>query len=379
MNNEFSTLEQRLALLVAMPTFTADSAACRKAIESISEELHSLGMHTDTELSEHPYLVATTRATKQPKIMFVAHLDVVPEAHGGHCELRIEGDNLTGRGVFDMKFAAACYLELVHTLATAGRLHQYDFGIMLTTDEEIGGEHGVAELLADGWSTELAVIPDGGENWQTESAAKGMIGLELTAPGRSAHGSRPWEGDNAIIRLTSLLADIQRRYPYIDQDSLTLSVNQISAGQAINQIPDQATASVDIRAFTLAELQGAEQSIRSMAENHSVAVSKIVDGRPLALDMENSRVQAALTVLKQFRGNANTFSKSFGATDGRWFSQHDIPCLIVRPAGGGIHGPDEWMLRSDLPKFYSFLRQLTEVVAQDAVDKTTQQAQTLAV
>lgn len=376
MNSELTTLEQRLSLLVAMPTFTADTATYQKAIDSIGEELRSLGMHTTTELGTHPHLVATTHATKKPKVMFVAHLDVVPEAHGGHCELKVDGDNLTGRGVFDMKFAAACYLELTHNLAESGNLHNYDFGIMLTTDEEIGGEHGVGELLADGWSTELAVIPDGGENWQAESAAKGMLGLELTAPGRSAHGSRPWEGDNAATRLMDMLVELRQSFPYVDHDSLTLSINQISAGQAINQIPDQAVATMDIRAFTVAELQSAKQHVTELAGKYSVEVREVIGGQPMALDLENTHVQTTLKLLEQFRGETIGFSKSFGATDGQWFSGHDIPCFIMRPAGGGIHGPDEWMSRSDLPKFYSFLRQLTEVVALDTVDKTTKTEQT---
>lgn len=379
MNNEFSTLEQRLALLVAMPTFTADTAACQKAIDSIGEELRSLGMHTATKLGDYPHLVATTRATKKPKIVFVAHLDVVPAAHDGHCELRVNSDNLTGRGVFDMKFAATCYLELVHTLAESGNLHDYDFGIMLTTDEEIGGEHGVSELLADGWSADLAIVPDGGENWQIESAAKGVLAIELSASGRSAHGSRPWEGDNAIVRLMDVLTDVQRKFPYINQDALTLSINQFSGGQATNQIPDQATANLDVRAFTQTELRDAEQYILHAAKAHSVTMRKTISGQALSLDLENAHVQATLKLLERFRGKPNEFSKSFGATDGRWFSEHDIPCFIMRPAGGGIHGPDEWMLRADLPKFYTFLRQLTEELALDTVDKTVQQAQTAAI
>ena len=76
---------------------------------------------------------------------------------------------------------------------------------MFTTDEELGGENGVGELLKHGWSAGLAVIPDGGENWQVESAAKGPLRAEIVClAGRSAHGSRPWEGENAIARYSLL-------------------------------------------------------------------------------------------------------------------------------------------------------------------------------
>jgi succinyl-diaminopimelate desuccinylase len=379
MSADFSTLEQRLALLVQMPTVTSDSAACRAAIQSLSEELGSLGMQVETQLSDHPYLIATTRPTNHPRILLVAHLDVVPPTNGAEHQLRLNGDTLTGRGVHDMKFAAACYLQLAHELHEQGTLGNYDFGIMFTTDEEIGGVNGAAEILNNGWSTDLAIIPDGGENWTVELGAKGLICLQLTAHGRSAHGSRPWEGDNAIDKLVAVLNEIHFKYPYTSQNQLTISVNQISGGQAINQIADSAQTVIDIRAFTAEELKSAEEGIREIADKYSADVEYISSGNPVALDLDDSTVQAALQSLEQFLGRPVEFTRSYGATDGRWFTKANIPSFIVRPQGGDIHGPGEWLLREDLPKFYDFLRLLTDEIALIAVDKTVPEVQTVAV
>jgi succinyl-diaminopimelate desuccinylase len=376
METEFTTLEQRLALLMEMPTVTDEDNACQAAVQSLADELSSLGMYVTPRLGKRPNLVATTRNSKHPRVLLVAHLDVVPPTNGAHCKLRVDGDKLTGRGVFDMKFAAACYLELVHELNGRGELAQYDFGIMFTTDEEVGGEQGVGELLADGWNTDLAVIPDGGENWEVELGAKGLAFLQLTARGRSAHGSRPWEGDNAIDKLVAVLNDVRAEYPYNGQDEITVSINQVTGGQAMNQIADHAQTIIDMRAFTLDELKTAEDFIRQAGQKHSVDVEYLIGGNPVALDIKNQAVRTSLDVLKQFLGAEPTFTKSYGATDGRWFAYHGIPTFIIRPQGGDIHGPGEWMLRQDLPKFYDFLRQLTEEIALAGVDSATKQAQT---
>lgn len=379
MEMQFSTLEQRLALLMEMPTFSDSAINCQKAIESLADELESFGMHVTISPSKHPHLVATTHKTKRPKLMLVAHLDVVPETDGARCELVVRDNKLTGRGVYDMKFAAACYLELVHELAGRNELSRYDFGIMLTTDEEVGGENGVTRLLGQGWSAGLAVIPDGGENWGVELAAKGITILQLTAHGRSAHGSRPWEGDNAIDKLVTLLDEIRSNYPHESEDALTLSINQISGGQAVNQIADHAQAVIDMRAFTPGELESAENSIRIASKKHSIDVERLMNGKPVALDLENPIIQTALGTLEQFQGHPVNYTKSYGATDGRWFSLYNIPTFIVRPTGGNIHGPGEWMLREDLPKFYDFLKQLTEDIARAEVDKPALQTQTTTV
>ncbi len=134
-------------------------------------------------------LVATTTDTKNPTIFLQAHLDVVPADPEAFTLIR-KGKNLVGRGSFDMKYAAACYLLLAEELSD--NMQQHDFGIMLTTDEEDGGNDGVRYLLDQGYACDVCISPDGGDNWRLESAAKGQWLTEITAIGKTAHGSRPW-------------------------------------------------------------------------------------------------------------------------------------------------------------------------------------------
>src|SRR5687768_3421961 len=113
MDENLSTLEQRLKLLVAMPTETRHSKACKQAVESLAEECRTLGLFVTRYDGQHPSLVATTQRTKSPKIMLVAHLDVVPASDEDQFKLKVSAKKLKGRGVYDMKFAAACFLEFL--------------------------------------------------------------------------------------------------------------------------------------------------------------------------------------------------------------------------------------------------------------------------
>src|SRR4051812_48266435 len=107
-------LENRLASLVAIPSVSDDRLACQSIINLVYEELKSYDLFIDAHVdAKSPWLLATTRDTLTPDILLYAHLDVVPApSHMFQMQKNAEG-HLLGRGVFDMKVAAACYLEFL--------------------------------------------------------------------------------------------------------------------------------------------------------------------------------------------------------------------------------------------------------------------------
>ena len=136
-----------------------------------------------------------------------------------------------GRGTFDMKFAAACYLKLIDELQD--ELESYDFGVMFTSDEEIANGS-VEDMLEQGFysGTEVCVLPDAGNDWEIEASCNGVWFMELTGNGHTAHGSRPWEGDNAIDRLIEGLAQIRHLFGVSKEPGeSSLNVGQIEGSR----------------------------------------------------------------------------------------------------------------------------------------------------
>lgn len=346
-------LEKTLAELVMIPSESMKRAACRAIIEYALERLQPLGMHITAELDvQHPWMIATTQPTKSPKILLVAHLDVVPANTPAQYELHKTDTRYYGRGVWDMKYAAAGFIEFA--AAYADRLAELDFGILFTTDEEVGGFQGVREILRQGWRTELAFIPDFSDNWHIEEKAKGFTCTKLTASGKSTHGSRPWEGDNAIQKLIPVLHELQAMYPFGDKYGSTLSINMVSGGEAMNQVPDEASAWLDFRSFDMSEIEEFLQSIARISAEYDLKSEELASGRPLILDKQNHLVQRYAATLSQL-GIKPTYQKSFGGTDGRWFAEFDIPCIVTGPHGGDSHGEQEWIERLDLQRLYSIV------------------------
>ena len=101
----------------------------------------------------------------------------------------------------------------------------------------------------ESYNTKLAVIPDGGSNFDLIIEEKGLIQIELTSTGISAHASEPFKGDNAIIKLINLYNDLIKKYPIPNSDEYKLSItlSKLIGGDANNKVPDSAKMNLDIR------------------------------------------------------------------------------------------------------------------------------------
>lgn len=345
-------LETTLASLVAIPSLPSSPDGCQEVIELVRNEIETLGLFVTSGITAtNPWLIATTADTQEPDIMLVAHLDVVP----GPSELftmRRDGDRLYGRGVYDMKFAAACYIEFFkeHT----EKLRDMNIGLLFTTDEE-GDSASMSEILELGWRPKLCLLPDGGDNWHIEERAKGLYGVELTAHGKAAHGSRPWEGENALHRLMDVLAILRASFPSSSPAHPTLAINELHAGSAINQIADEAIAKIDFRSFSKDDIINYRSQLAQLAVQYDIDVRVVRNGLPLIFNKDAPVIQSFLRALQEQTGHEVSYCDSYGASDARYFAIYDIPCIIAQPYGGGRHSPDEWLLAGDLPLYYELI------------------------
>jgi succinyl-diaminopimelate desuccinylase len=366
-------LEATLAKLIAIPSVTENAAACLEIIQYVKKELASLDLYITESNPDaaRPWFYATTQKTLEPAVLLAAHLDVVPGSDTAFKMQRI-GDSLYGRGTYDMKMAVACYLEFLKSHADS--LHSMDIGVLFTTDEEIGGDS-MNDILGTGLRPGVVFIPDGGGDWQIEARAKGFFGMELRASGKAAHGSRPWEGDNALHRIVDMTQILRNEYPFEGPNGTTLSITAITGGSAVNQIADNASALLDIRSFDVNALKRFELRAFELAATYGVTVTINQSGSPVIFNKEHPSVTPFLRALQTIRNEPAQYIDSYGGSDARYFALYNIPCIIVEPYGGGRHGEEEWLLASDLGKYYRLIETwlLTEV---PAAARVTQSAAT---
>lgn len=336
-------METYLRDLVAMPTVSNDQEANNLALDYLQTFFDDRGLHCMRySFNGYGALVATTKkADKTPKVMLTAHLDVVP-GPAALFNLRQDDQNFYGRGVFDMKLAIAAYMSVVETLGDD--VGSYDIGVMITTEEEIGGLNGVRQLINMGYKPSICILPDGAKDWQIETFAKGFTYGHVAVAGTSAHGSMPWEGDSATFRLIDLLHDLKADFAAQTLNTKTLNIGIIEGGAAKNQIPAHAHATLDIRYMTNEEHDEVIATIERLCEKHGATFTEEdLGGYPCVNDLSHSLIRPFAESIQKITGIDVTGTVSYGASDARFFAGIGVQSIITRPPGGGQHADTEWV------------------------------------
>jgi len=173
--------------------------------------------------------------TKRP-VLIIGHLDVVEAKRS---DWTVEPFKLTekdgyfyGRGTQDMKDSDAAYVTSFILLKKAGWVPKRDIILALTTDEETGGDNGVAWLVKNApglVKAEFAINPDtgglllrDGKPVELDMAASEKIyaDFQLKAVNRGGHSARPVP-DNAIYEVADALGRLERSPFPVELNPLT--------------------------------------------------------------------------------------------------------------------------------------------------------------
>jgi succinyl-diaminopimelate desuccinylase len=355
-------MEDILRKLISFQTITGNSQAAHELIEYVTDFVRKRGMHVERYISNgYESLVATSKpGDKQPTVMLAAHGDVV-KAADGQFELRKEDGKLIGRGVMDMKCAMAAYLQVIDDIKD--NIQDYSLGLMVTMDEEIGGNNSMPQLVAEGYRPKVCVLPDGGDNWQVQVASKGVLSYRLTAYGRSAHSSRHWEGDNALKKLLPILPKLEGLFPNQGRETNTLSVNGVNGGSAFTQVPNKAHAFLDVRTLDEAEHVRLQKTIPQLCEENGIECVLEASGHPTHFDLHDPYIEPFVKLIEQETRIEVRGVKTLATNDARFLVPHGIPCISFYPKGGGHHSPVEWIEAKAFEQLGTIIRKYVEQMA----------------
>jgi succinyl-diaminopimelate desuccinylase len=354
MKNE---LQDILSKLISFYPVTSEQTNVRRLLEFVDSELRQSGLG-DSKLLENngiTMLYASSQATKHPKVLLQAHVDVVP-ATPTMRKAQISGALLKGRGARDMLFATAGYVWLLHNLKK--ELGNLDLGIMLTGDEEIGGGSTVPRLLNLGYGASVVWLPDAGNNLRELVVnAKGAFNFTLTVHGRPHHGSRPWEGDNAALKLVKLLSELQSAFEHNTPKESTCSITKLEAGDSVNKGPGIARAHLDIRYDNKKSLADIRSLLQVLCDKFSGELSNITHGESYQNDPSSPIIRDYVVTNEAVTGQKVQLISTSGSSDARYFSAKDIPVIMTRPESGGSHSDDEWINLDSLVTYCEVMKE----------------------
>lgn len=355
-------MEDILRKLVAFPTVTGDSQAAHELIDYVAGFVAQRGMHVERYIANgYESIVATTQPhDKTPTVMLAAHADVVA-APDELFAMRRDGDTIYGRGVLDMKGALAAYLQIIDDLGK--ELSNYSLGLMVTMDEEIGGHDTMPMLMAEGYRPKVCILPDGGDNWQVQTASKGILVYDITAHGTSSHSSRHWEGDNALLKLLPVIPELQALCPDQGPATNTISINRIKAGKALTQVPNKASLTVDIRSLDDREHVRLQNEVHALCQRHNLEYKLVAEGDPTHFDLTDPMIAPYVSLIEQTVGVAVHGTLTLGSNDARFMAPFGISCISYYPDGAGLHTAEEWVSATALDQMYRITKQYVQAMA----------------
>lgn len=350
---------QDLEKLVAFKTVTGQPEGFSGAIDFIREQIHPNAHIEYLENNGEPILLASNKKTKQPDVCYLVHVDVIAgEEH--QFKMQLEGDIAEGRGVSDMKFSIPVGYALLNDLIEDNS--ELSFTLAITSDEERGGFKGAGYLAqTHGLEPKLLIVPDGGDNFVLIDQNKGVCQLSITAHGKPAHSSRPWEGENAIRPIVELAAQLFLEYGENNSSAgwhTTANIGKISGGQLLNQVPANAELKVDFRfPYGQETVQSLQEKVQHLASqiDPNLDVKLTASGAATFVDINEPNIRLFLQTASHELGHEIPVEGGYGSTDARHFNANGVPFIMMKPEGGDIHGDHEHIHIDSVMVFYKIL------------------------
>lgn len=319
-----------------------------KAFNLIKKELKNYNIK-EVVINQYTNLIISNVDTTDFDIIFCGHIDVVSSAK---YEATICGNNLCGRGTFDMKSQLAVMISLLKNNKINKKI-----GLIITSDEEIGGA--CCKEILKNYSASLAVIPDAGKDFKLIVEEKGLLQVSIKVKGIKAHGSEPFNGKNAIIKAFSLYEELLKIYPMPENTSsyiTSINLSKLNGGIANNIVPDEAIMVLDIRFTNDTNKKEILSNIRKIAKDSEI---DIIDyGPTFYVDHQLPIIQKFINKASEILNKELIIDKCLATSDAIYFSEKGIPTILINPIGDYWHTEKEYVNIDSLYTLYYLFKTL---------------------
>jgi succinyl-diaminopimelate desuccinylase len=358
-------------LIQAKPTADKGELAAANVLADFLSP-HGIDCRIDKWAGSRANLVAHVKSNaERDALLFAAHLDVVPP---GEAEWKLPpfgaleaDDKIYGRGAADMKGPLASLAGAMVEVVKSGARIKGDLILAATAGEETDscGTKRFIETDSADLPKLAGVIVTEPTDFEVAVAHRGMLWLEITTFGKSAHGSMPHLGVNAIELMNLLLNRLSDYHPAYTEHPLlgecSVSINEIHGGKAVNVVPDRCSIKIDIRIVPGQSNQevigGLEDICSELRKSHSAFEAQIATIKSvpaLETDIGGAFVSSFCEV-----AGASEVGKVDFSTDGPFFAELSAPVVIFGPGkGSACHQPDEYIDIADLEKGAEYYKKI---------------------
>lgn len=366
---QLALLEQ----LVNIDSGTGDADGGQKASLLVAERLRALGMSVELSKAEAPGLpdnvVATLKGTGKGRILMIAHTDTVfGPGTATKRPFRMDDTRAYGPGVADEKGGVVEGIFAIKLLRDRGFTDFARITFLVETSEERGspGTRKLIDRLVHDADVELNLEPGDAPDVMTVWR-KGSTAFKIDVKGRPAHaGVAPQEGRNAALELIHQL-QLADSLPKTG-DGLTANLTLLSAGARYNIIPEDASATINVRIRDKAQGEMVDALLQKNAQTTLIPDTKVtVSHEPSFPPLPNNSGTDGLAARAEriYAGIGKTITRggNGGASESALAFEAGIPALDgLGPVGGGFHSEQEFLVLETLtPRLYLLASLLMEL------------------
>ena len=354
-------LEQLVSIDSVNPSLVEGAAGESRVAAAIAEHMRGLGLevHVEEAAPGRPNVVGVLDSgTAGPSMMFCGHTDTVGvEGMAAPFTPVIRDGRLYGRGSQDMKGGVAAMIDAARVTRERG-IARGRLIVAAVIDEEFASLG--ADALVRRWSADAAVVTEP-TDLQIGVGHKGFAWFELETRGRAAHGSRPKDGRDAILRMGRVLArlealdrSLQARAPHPVMGSPSLHASTIDGGREWSVYPDRCVLQMERRTIAGETVVQAEAELRGIlsalsAEDPAFEGDlRVIFSRPPYETPPAHRLPALLEQCAVARGVAAGRQGLSFWTDAAVLGEAGIPSVLFGPGGAGLHSIEEYVRVADV-------------------------------
>ncbi|MFB5663380.1 ArgE/DapE family deacylase [Alteribacillus sp. HJP-4] len=363
----------------AIQNFLVDyfSSNLEMEVDQFTPDIKSLAKHPGFSVPEWSYdgrsvVVAKSTSNNKPKgksVIFQGHVDVVSP---GPLEdwtydpwsSTISGGKMFGRGLQDMKSGITAMIFAYKAIRSAGFMPAADFFFQTVIEEECTG-NGALAALERGYSADAAIIPEP-FGLQATYSQVGVIWLRITVKGAGAHTERASEAVNAIEKSYIMIEALRQYRKYINEQPkhpdfkdhphpLNVNIGTIQSGEWPSNVPSKAVLEARVGFYPGQDPNIIKKEVKEWILKAAEQDDWLRDCKPeitffgfhaegYSIDDQTELFQKVDRSHEVITGSPPKRAALTCTTDARFYNlYYNIPALCYGPAGGNMHGIDEWV------------------------------------
>ncbi len=349
-----------LEKLVRLESPTEDLAACRAVIELASQiALDVLG--TPAQIREVNGRPVFWWGAQNPDVIVLAHLDTVWPKGSFQSLWSIKENVASGPGIFDMK---AGFIQALFAMKGIDG----SVALVATSDEETGSTTSKDFIKEISAKAKAVLVVEATLNGKVKTGRKGTAMYQVKIHGKASHaGLEPEKGINATVEMGHAILAVSG----FENKELGTTVvpTMLRSGNTTNTVPDLAVLDIDVRSFSMAELQRVDAAVRNLSAVNSAARYEITGGfnrPPLETTSTMALYERAERVAKALGMPPLGHASVGGASDGNFAAAAGAQVLDgLGAVGNGAHAAHEWVDITTLENRSALLHALIKDILND--------------